>query len=76
MLNSELFDWVNKQKIINKLKIKKKDKDKLHKWHFNDNLFITQIKIFLKSNHTYLSNLKKNGISHLYFKKKRVFSVL
>ncbi|MDC1032973.1 NDP-hexose 2,3-dehydratase family protein [Candidatus Pelagibacter sp.] len=70
MLNSELFDWVNKQKIINKLKIKKKDKDKLHKWHFNDNLIYHTNKNFFKIKPYVFEQFKKKWYQPLILQKE------
>ena len=37
MLNKKLIIWIRKQKLINKIKVRRKNKDQLKQWKFDDN---------------------------------------
>lgn len=70
MLNSELIDWINKQKITNRLKIKKKNKDKLNQWHFKENLIYHTNKNFFKIKPYIFEQLKKKWYQPLILQKE------
>ncbi len=60
MLNKNLISWIKKQKLINRINIKRKNKDKLKQWQFDDNSIYHKSKnFFLIKSFAFKQNKKK-----------------
>jgi dTDP-4-dehydro-6-deoxy-alpha-D-glucopyranose 2,3-dehydratase len=70
MLNRKLIAWINKQKINNKLKIKKIYKNNLKQWKVNDNIIYHKHKSFFSIKPYVFKQYKKKWFQPLIIQKE------
>mgnify|MGYP001281556510 CR=1 FL=1 len=70
MKTNKLISWFNKQRLINNLNIKKKNKNKLNKWIFNDKIIFHKSKSFFSIKPFLLKQKNKKWFQPLIIQKE------